>query len=50
MEANYFTILWWFLTYFDMNQPHVYMCPPSWTPTHTSLPIPSLWVVPVLRL
>ena len=32
MEANYFTILWWFLPYSDMNQPWVYMCPPSWTP------------------
>ena len=32
MEANYFTILWWFLPYIDMNQPWVYMCSPSWTP------------------
>ena len=31
MEANYFTILWWFLPYIHMNQPWVYMCPPSWT-------------------
>ena len=31
MEANYFTILWWFLPYTDMNQPRVYMCSPSWT-------------------
>ena len=23
------TILWWFLPYIDMNQPWVYMCPPS---------------------
>ena len=37
MEANYFTILWWFLPYIDMNQTRVYMCPPSWTP----LPPPS---------
>ena len=29
-EANYFTILWWFLPYTDMNQPWVYMCFPSW--------------------
>ena len=29
MEAHYFTILWWFLPYIDMNQPRVYMCPPS---------------------
>ena len=26
IEANYFTILWWFLPYIDMNQPWVYMC------------------------
>ena len=32
MEANYFTILKWFLPYIDMNQPWVYMCSPSWTP------------------
>ena len=38
IEANYFTILWWFLPYIDMNQPCVYMCPSSWTP----LPPPSL--------
>ena len=29
MEANCFTILWWFLTYIYMNQPWVYMCSPS---------------------
>ena len=27
--------------------PWVYMCSPSWTPAPTSLPIPSLWVIPV---
>ena len=32
MKANYFTILWWFLPYIDMNPPCVYTCPPSWTP------------------
>ena len=37
MEANYFTILWWFLPYIDMNQQWVYMCSPSWP----SLPPPS---------
>ena len=34
MEANYFTILWWFLPYIDMNQPWVYMCPPVLNPSH----------------
>ena len=28
LEANYFTILWWFLPYIDISQPWVYMCPP----------------------
>ena len=37
LEANYFTILWWFLTSIDMNQSWVYMCSPSWDP----LPPPS---------
>ena len=32
MEVNYFTTLWWFLSNIDMNQPRVYMCPPSQTP------------------
>ena len=27
MEANYLTILSWFLPYINMNQPRVYMCP-----------------------
>ena len=42
MEANYFTILWWFFPYIHMNQPWVYMCSPSWpslpppSPSHTS--------------
>ena len=32
-----------------MHPPQVYMCSPSWTllPPPSSLPIPSLWVVPV---
>ena len=37
MEANYFTILWWFLPYIHMNQSWVYMCshpdPPSQPPS-----------------
>ena len=37
LVATYFTILWWFLPYIDMNLPWVYMCPPSWSP----LPPPS---------
>ena len=43
---NYFIILWWFLLYIDMNQPWVYMCSPILKPPPTSLPTPSLWVVP----
>ena len=34
------------LPYIDMNQPWVYMCPPSWNPPN-SLAIPSLRAVPV---
>ena len=33
MEVFYFTILWWILPYIDMNQPWMYMCSPSWTPS-----------------
>ena len=29
LEANYFTVLQWFLSYIDMNQPRIYMCSPS---------------------
>ena len=32
--------------YIDMNQPWVYMCPHP-EPPPTSLPTPSLWVIPV---
>ena len=35
------------LPYINMNLPRVYTCSPSWTPPPTSLPIPSLWVIPV---
>ena len=43
MEANCFTILWWFLQYINMNQPRVHMCLPI-----LNLPsyLPPLWVVP----
>ena len=37
LEANYFTILQWFLSYIDMNQPQIYMYSPSRSP----LPPPS---------
>jgi len=30
-----------------MHLPRVYTCSPSWTPPPRSLPIPSLWVIPV---
>ena len=39
MEANYFTILYWFCHISNMNPPWVYTCSPSWTP----LPPPSLY-------
>ena len=37
------------LPYIEMNPPQAYMCSPSWTllPPPSSLPIPSLWVIPV---
>ena len=38
LEANYFTILQWVLSYIDMNQPWIYMYSPSQSP----LPSPSL--------
>ena len=31
----------------DMTPPQLYTCSPSWTPPPTSLPVPSLWVIPV---
>ena len=41
LEANYFTILQWFLPYIDMNQPWIYMGSPSRSPSHLPLhPIP----------
>ena len=38
MEANYFTILWWFLPYIDIYQPWLYMCLPSQLPLPPSSP------------
>ena len=40
-------MLQWFLPYIDRNQPWIYMCSPSQSPSPTSLPIPPLWVFPV---
>ena len=40
LEANYFTILWCFLPYMNMNQPWVYMCIPH--PESPSHPPPHL--------
>ena len=37
LEANYFTILQWFLPYIDMNQLWIYM----YSPSQSSLPPPS---------
>ena len=35
------------LPYINMNLSRVYTCSLSWTPPSTSLPVPSLWVIPV---
>ena len=37
LEDNYFTILYWVLSYTEMNQPWIYMCSPS----RSLLPPPS---------
>ena len=47
LEANYFTILQWFLSYIDKNQPWFYMYSPIPIPSPTSLSARSLWVFPV---
>ena len=43
LEINYFTILWWFLPYINMNGHEVYLCPfslephlPPSSPSHPS--------------
>ena len=46
MEANYFTILYWFC-YTSPWILHRYTRVPHPEPPPTSLPIPSLWVIPV---
>ena len=35
------------LPHINMNPPRAYPCSPYWTPPPTSLPIPSLWDIPV---
>ena len=44
------TILWWFLPYFNMNWPQVYMCPHHPKPPLILLPTLSPWVVPERQL
>ena len=41
MEANYFTILWWFLPYIHMSQSWMYMCSHPIPQGHPSAPAPS---------
>ena len=47
-ELN-FTMLWWFLPHFDMNQLQMHVSPHPEPPSYL-LPHPSLWVVPEHRL
>ena len=46
LEANYFTILYWFCHTLTWIR-HGCTCVPHPEPPPTSLPIPSLWVIPV---
>ena len=46
MEVNYFTILYWFCHTSTCIR-HRYTCVPHPEPLPTSLPVPSLWVIPV---
>ena len=43
---TFFTTLWWFLPYIDVNHSWVHMYLLILNPPPTSLPTPSLWVVP----
>ena len=46
LEDDYFIILWWFLSYINMNKLKVYMCTPSWTPFPPPSPTLYLCVFP----
>ena len=50
MEDNFFTILWCFFPYINMDHPWVHICLPPFWPPPTTLPTPSLWVVPEHQL
>ena len=48
--GQHFTTLWWPLPHINTNQPRTHMCPPILNPPPTSLPNPTLWVVPEHQL